>query len=186
MAYTPFDRFVAWCRFRVARPHIRPGALVCDIGCGLNPWSLQWLGQRIRGGVGLDYQVSGDANGAPIVLTDITRGLPVKSARFDHAVMLAVLEHLERPEDVLREAHRILVPGASLILTWPSAVVDPILNVLHRAGIVGDEMESEKHKRRIPLDRLRQILRDIGFERFHHRTFEFGLNNLLIAYKKTL
>src|SRR2546425_5438801 len=26
MAYTAFDRFVAWCRFHAAQPHIRQGA----------------------------------------------------------------------------------------------------------------------------------------------------------------
>jgi hypothetical protein len=30
---------------------------------------------------------------------------------------------------------------------------------------------------------LRAILWKIGFERASHRTFELGLNNLLVAYK---
>jgi ubiquinone/menaquinone biosynthesis C-methylase UbiE len=180
MAYTSFDRFVAWCRFRAARPHVRPGAFVCDIGCGLDARFLKWLGSHIGGGVGLDYQVN---HGANVVFTDITKGLPLRSGRFDHAVMLAVLEHLAQPQDVLREAHRILAPGGSLIMTWPNEAVDPILNVLHRIGVVSNEMESEKHEQRVPLDKLETMLRDIGFERFIHHTFELGLNNLLVAYK---
>jgi len=59
-------------------------------------------------------------------------------------VMLAVLEHLADPEPVLREAHRILTPGGSLILTWPSAMVDAILKILHGFHLVSDEMESER------------------------------------------
>ena len=180
MAYTAFDRFVAWRRFRAARPHIRPGTRVCDIGCGLEARFLQWLGPRIRGGVGLDYQV---CHGATVVFTDITKGLPVKTAQFDHAVMLAVLEHLANPQEVLREAHRVLAPGGSLIMTWPNAAVDPILDVLHRVGVVSKEMESEKHEQRIPLATLQTMLREIGFTRFDHRTFELGLNNLMVAYK---
>lgn len=183
MAYTAFDRFVAWCRFRAARPHIRQDAQVCDIGCGLEARFLRWLGPRIRGGVGLDYQVSKRSNGAPVVFTDITKGLPVKSAYFDHAVMLAVLEHLSDPEPVLAEAHRVIAPGGSLIMTWPNSAVDPILNVLHKVGAVSNEMESEKHEQRVPLDKLQTMLRDVGFERFEHRTFELGLNNLMVAYK---
>jgi ubiquinone/menaquinone biosynthesis C-methylase UbiE len=183
MAYTSFDRFVAWCRFRAASPHVRDGTLVCDIGCGLDAQFLQWLGPRIRRGVGLDCQVSSSASRAQVVFTDITKGLPVKSAQFDHAVMLAVLEHLAKPEDVLCEAYRILAPGGSLIITWPNAAVDPILDVLHRVGIVSKEMESEKHEQRMPLSRLETMLRRIGFDEIMHRTFEFGLNNLLVAYK---
>jgi SAM-dependent methyltransferase len=184
MGYTVFDRFVAWCRFRVAGRHISRAARVCDLGCGLGSDFLRWLGPQISLGVGVDVQVSAAGSRAQRVLIgDIARGLPIGSRQFDHVVMLAVLEHLAEPEGVLREAHRILAPGGSLIVTWPNAAVDPVLHVLSRLGIVSMEMESEKHERRIPLDELQKILLRIGFERGSHRTFEFGLNNLLIAHK---
>jgi 2-polyprenyl-3-methyl-5-hydroxy-6-metoxy-1,4-benzoquinol methylase len=95
--------------------------------------------------------------------------------------MLAVLEHLVEPEPVLREAHRILAPGGSLILTWPSSMVDPILNMLHMLHLISDEMESDEHQKRIPVEALEQMLRRIGFQKFLHRRFEFGLNNLMVA-----
>ena len=184
MSYTTFDRFAAWCRFRAALPYIREGAFVCDIGCGLDARFLNWLGPRIRGGLGLDYQASSASSRASVVLANITQDLPIKGAQFDHAVMLAVLEHLREPESVLREAHRILVPGGSLIMTWPTAAVDPILHLLHGIGLVSKEMESEKHEQRIPLPTLEAILHGIGFEKLQHRTFELGLNNLLVAHKR--
>jgi SAM-dependent methyltransferase len=95
--------------------------------------------------------------------------------------MLAVLEHLAEPEPVLREAHRILAPGGSLILTWPSAMVDPILKVLHDLKLISDEMKLDQHQKRIPTGTLQQILHRIGFEDFVYYTFEFGLNNLMVA-----
>ena len=97
--------------------------------------------------------------------------------------MLAVLEHLAEPETVLREAHRILAPGGSLVMTWPNSVVDPLLHLLHRIGLVSDEMESDEHKPRLPLAKLQSLLCQIGFVRFEHRTFEWGLNNLMVAHK---
>jgi ubiquinone/menaquinone biosynthesis C-methylase UbiE len=96
-------------------------------------------------------------------------------------VMLAVLEHLTEPEKVLSEAYRVISPGGSLILTWPSAMVDPILRVLHGLHLVSDEMESDEHQKRIPVETLRQMLQRIGFQKFIHRTFEVGLNNLMVA-----
>jgi len=107
----------------------------------------------------------------------------MRGAQFEHVVMLAVLEHLAEPDEVLREAHRILVPGGSLIMTWPHPIVDVILDPLHRIGVVSEDMESEKHEDRIPLSRLQDMLKAIGFERFVHRRFEFGLNNLMVAFK---
>ena len=95
--------------------------------------------------------------------------------------MLAVLEHLTEPEKVLREAYRILAPGGSLIMTWPSSMVDPTLNVLHGLGLISDEMESDEHQKRIPVKTLREMLQRIGFKEFHHERFEFGLNNLMVA-----
>jgi ubiquinone/menaquinone biosynthesis C-methylase UbiE len=95
--------------------------------------------------------------------------------------MLAVLEHLTQPEPVLREAYRILAPGGSLIMTWPSSAVDPILKVLHALKLVSDEMKLDQHQKRIPVGTLQQMLHRIGFQDSIHYTFEFGLNNLMTA-----
>jgi SAM-dependent methyltransferase len=184
MSYTGLDHFIARMRFRAAYPHIRKGARVCDLGCGLDAAFLDYAGERIANGVGVDDQVRGGIGGRwRRVRADIRAALPLESAQFDHVVMLAVLEHLAEPEPVLREAYRILAPGGSLILTWPSAMVDPILKVLHRLRFVSDEMESDEHQKRIPAGELQKILERIGFEKFLHRRFELGLNNLLVAFR---
>jgi hypothetical protein len=82
---------------------------------------------------------------------------------------------------VLREARRILAPGGSLILTWPSALVDPLLSVLHGLRLVSDEMESDEQQKRVAVAELQRMLERIGFRKFVHRRFEFGLNNLMVA-----
>jgi SAM-dependent methyltransferase len=182
MAYTGVDHFIARLRFRAAYPHIRQGSRVCDLGCGLEAAFLNYAAGRIASGVGVDDQVKNGREGRfQRMHADIRAALPLQSGQFDHVVMLAVLEHLPEPEPVLREAHRILAPGGSLILTWPSAMVDPILNVLHRVRLVSDEMESDEHQKRIPVETLQQMLERIGFKAFFHRRFEFGLNNLMVA-----
>jgi len=182
MSYTSLDQFIARIRFRAAYPHIRKGSRVCDLGCGLDAAFLDFAAECIAEGVGVDDQVrDGGSRRWQRVRADIRAALPLESGRFDHVVMLAVLEHLADPEPVLREAHRILAPGGSLILTWPSEMVDPILKVLHGLRLVSDEMESDKHQKRIPVGTLQQMLHRIGFTDFLHYTFELGLNNLLVA-----
>ncbi len=182
MPYTGTDHFIAWMRFRAAYPHIRQGARVCDLGCGLDAAFLNFAAEKISYGVGVDDQVKEGASGRwQRIRADLYSPLPFPDGHFDHVVMLAVLEHLRDLPPVFREAYRLLAPGGSLILTWPAAMVDPILAVLHRIHLVSDEMESDEHQKRIPVAALEEILRGAGFQQFFHRRFEFGLNNLMVA-----
>ena len=183
MSYTAFDHAVAWFRFRAALTHIRPQTRVCDIGCGLGAHFLHRAHSRIGFGVGIDDQVLGAPTGICVVRGDITRGLPFVGEQFDHAVMLAVLEHLTHPEPLLGDIYRILAPGGSLIMTWPQGLIDPALNLLHAFGFISKEMESDEHQDRVPVSELLSILTGIGFTDPHHRKFEFGLNNLLVCSK---
>jgi SAM-dependent methyltransferase len=184
MPYTGLDHFIARMRFRAAYPHIRKGARVCDLGCGLDAAFLDYAADRISHGVGVDDQVREGSEGRWLrVRANICAPLPLESAQFDHVAMLAVLEHLPQPEPVLREAHRILAPGGSLIMTWPSAMVDPLLRVLHGLRLVSDEMESDEHQKRIPVPALQEMLERIGFKSFVHSRFEFGLNNLMVGHR---
>jgi SAM-dependent methyltransferase len=184
MAYTGIDHFIARMRFRAAYPHVREHSRVCDLGCGLETAFLDFAEDKIATGVGVDDQVENGTRGRwRRVHADIRASLPIDSGQFDHVVMLAVLEHLVEPEPVLRETYRILAPGGSLILTWPSSMVDPILSALHVLRLISDEMESDEHQKRIPLEQLQAMLRGIGFKEFHHERFEFGLNNLMVAEK---
>lgn len=184
MPYTGIDHLIARMRFRAAYPHVRAGSRVCDLGCGLEAAFLDYAADKIATGVGVDDQVEEGTRGRwKRVRADLRAALPFGNGEFDHVVMLAVLEHLTEPEKVLREAHRLIAPDGSLIMTWPSAMVDPILDALHRFHLISDEMESDEHQKRIPLESLEEMLRKIGFQRFLHRRFELGLNNLMVAFR---
>jgi ubiquinone/menaquinone biosynthesis C-methylase UbiE len=187
MAYTAFDRFVASRRFREAAPHIRSDSRVCDVGCGAGAPFLHHVKSRLACGVGLDeFAGKSSEEKISIVRADITARLPLEDGQFDHVTMLALLEHLIKPEGILVEAFRILRPEGSLIMTWPSSAVDPILSVLTRIGMVNDELGFEQHQKRIGPEKLEEMLRRIGFTRILRGKFELGLNNWLVAYKSKL
>jgi ubiquinone/menaquinone biosynthesis C-methylase UbiE len=184
MPYTQLDHFIAKMRFRAAYPHLKPASSVCDLGCGLEMAFLDFAEDKIAHGVGVDDQVeSGTHDRWRRVCSDLRARLPFEDAQFDHVVMLAVFEHLANPEAVLREAQRILAPSGTLIMTWPAALVDPILNVMHGFHLISDEMESDEHQKRLPVSEVRKMLERVGFSEIHHRTFELGLNNLMVAKK---
>jgi ubiquinone/menaquinone biosynthesis C-methylase UbiE len=112
MAYTWVDMAIARMRFRAAYPFIKPGARVCDLGCRLQAAFLNYAANRIATGVGLDDQVEEGQRGRwKLLRADLQSPLPLEDARFDHVVMLAVLEHLREPEKVLREAFRVITPA---------------------------------------------------------------------------
>jgi SAM-dependent methyltransferase len=182
MPYTSLDHFIARQRFEAAYPHIRSNSRVCDLGCGVAPFFLDFAAEKIAYGVGIDDQVGSALIGRwRCIRADLRSGLPLESALFDHVVMLAVLEHLVDPKPVLCEAHRILAPGGTLILTWPSSLVDPVLAAMRALRLISAEMESDEHQKRIPLNTLQQMLGSVGFHGFWHRRFQCGLNNLLVA-----
>jgi len=184
MAYTPFDRFVAWCRFRAAAPHIRYGAKVCDVGCGAGAPFLVYIQSKLVSGVGLDEHAGvSPLDKISILSADITVNLPLESGQFDHVTMLAVLEHLTQPAHVLSEAYRILRPNGTLVMTWPSPAVDPLLEILTRIKVVHQELGFDQHQPRIPKTKLKEMLAGIGFTRFEDGSFELGLNNWLVAHK---
>lgn len=95
------------------------GKLV-DIGCGRMPYREQLLPQ-VESYTGVDHpQVSKlyRSKVSPDVLAD-AHSLPFRDGGFDIALMLQVLEYLEKPQQALTEAYRVLKKGGVLILSTP-------------------------------------------------------------------
>lgn len=153
-----------------------------DLGCGWEARFLRSVEPFIETGVGIDFK-------APLLnegkirtecLTIMDR-LPFAEASFNLVTMLAVLEHLEQPEAILREIHRVLAPGGQLVLTVPSKAARPVLEFLaFRLGIVS-RAEIMDHKAYYDRDSLRQLLQLTGFTLRSHRYFQLGMNNFCVA-----
>lgn len=56
------------------------------------------------------------------IVSDIT-SIPLKDNSFDAIMCIEVFEHIPRPLDALKEFHRILKPGGTLIITTPFAAL---------------------------------------------------------------
>ncbi len=180
--YTAFDQWVAGMRYQVAEQNITPDSKVCDVGCGVDVLFLQRLQNIARIRIGIDWQkTSTKFTGIHLVQGNINSGLPFDNACFDYVTLLAVLEHLENPEIVFQEAHRILSPKGILIVTWPSQLIDPLLHLLMVLRIVSSTTEADKHQPRKPASHWVRLAQTVGFTNTTHQRFELGLNNLLVA-----
>lgn len=88
-----------------------------DVGCGTKPYA-PLFAQYVDEHVGVDHPDSPHALTAVDVLAT-AYDIPLENASFDTALLTEVLEHLERPEDALREVGRLLRPEGAVILTTP-------------------------------------------------------------------
>jgi SAM-dependent methyltransferase len=126
-----------------------------DVGCG-DGYFLKRSRARVR--YGMD-RLLGD-------LPEDLGALPDET--FDCVTMLAVIEHLDRPDEFLDQVFRLMKPGARLVLTTPRRAAHRFIRV-YDPGVDGE------HKDYYDRASLAALL-DPGFELTAHHTFLLGLN----------
>ena len=103
----------------------QPGARILDIGAGLRIDASRgnredparaWIKPLLAG---VTYRVLDPVpTYHPDIVGDVM-SLPLPDASEDAIICLAVLEHVSRPWDAMREMHRVLKPGGCLFLYVP-------------------------------------------------------------------
>jgi 2-polyprenyl-3-methyl-5-hydroxy-6-metoxy-1,4-benzoquinol methylase len=179
---TNLDTLLQRWRMRMAARYIPRGASVLDVGSA-DGALFDYLGpDRVNGGVGIDPTVPEDATskaGARLVRGSFPDDLPPLPP-FDTVTMLAVLEHvpMELQEVWAHAAAELLKPGGHLLITTPSPLVDPILDVLTRVRLI-DGMALEEHYGFEPAS-VPSTFCSAGLTLERHRRFQLGLNHLFV------
>ena len=88
-----------------------------DIGCGAKPCK-ELLAPYVTEHLGVDHGVKQGGRDQVDMFGSAYR-IPLQSESVDSVLCTAVLEHLEEPEQALRECHRVLVKGGVAIYTVP-------------------------------------------------------------------
>src|SRR3989344_3040912 len=115
-----FDRLLRWLRCKKVIRHIPKDSVVCDIGCGEKCLFLKNISNLIKKGIGFDEEAEDYADlKLEIKKYQISELIPLKDESCDIVTMMAVLEHLSKPQEILNESWRILRNGGKLILTTP-------------------------------------------------------------------
>ena len=100
---------------RYARIYVR-GRLI-DIGCGTKPYKSS-LAPFVTDHVGVDNKDSLHDK-SQVDCCCGAYAIPVRDSTFDSALCTAVLEHLEEPEQALRECHRVLKANGYALYSVP-------------------------------------------------------------------
>lgn len=104
------DNFIELCNSYVK------GRLI-DIGCGTKPYK-ELLENLVEEHIGVDHSdTSHDKSNIDIFSNAYS--IPIEDNSFDSAICTCVLEHLEEPEQAIKECHRILKPGGYAIYYTP-------------------------------------------------------------------
>lgn len=94
---------------------------------------------------------------------------------FDYVTMLAVIEHLSQPEELISEIWRVLKPDGKLIITTPKKKAEFIIQ------LYSPDIKSV-HESYFDLSRIKDIAED-KFKIIGSRTFAFGLNQAFCLQK---
>lgn len=88
-----------------------------DVGCGNKPYAVA-LAPYVSSHVGVDHPDT-PHDPARADLSGTAYAIPAEAGAFDSALCTAVLEHLEEPEQAIRECHRVLREGGVAVYSVP-------------------------------------------------------------------
>ncbi len=100
--------------------------------------------------------------------------------KFDTILLIAVIEHLEKPGFLLKQLPGLLKPAGKVVITTPSPLGDRIHQIGAKIGLFSKEAQHE-HETIFTLASLQSIAIDNGLELTQARKFLLGGNQLFIC-----
>lgn len=182
-SFTLFEPVFQELRIRKVISHIPRGGVHVDLGCDQPQVLIDRIHDEMDKCIGIDIVVKPHryAN-VEILQQNFVKTITLPSNSADIITILAVLEHLKHPEEIIKECYRILKKGGVLLITVPSPSSRPILECFAVLGVVRKEM-IEQHENYFTKQRLAQMCGRVGFKTVLVTSFELGLNTFVKAMK---
>jgi SAM-dependent methyltransferase len=167
-------------RLRIVQPHLR--GRILDFGCGSGE-----LARFVPAHAYLGLDIDGPS------LTAARQKFPhhrfvqsiPETETFDTIVMLAVLEHIPAPLELLKKLKPLLKAGGEILITTPH----PWAEQFHRWGVTLRLFSPEAHQEHQSLlnrKHIEKIGAAAGFKIHHYRRFLLGFNQFLILEPFTM
>lgn len=182
--WSKLDKLIYLWRSRLIKKHLGQNQIICDLGCGEDGYFLQSLAATSDHCIGFDLKVVPSLSQKNISLyaTNLEGLLPLTDQTVDIVISLAVIEHLNTPEQHVSEARRILKPGGLFILTTPGPMSKPILETLAYLKLINQDSIKD-HKQYLDKASLLNLFTTNNFQEIRFRRFQGGLNQLIVGRK---
>ena len=165
---------------------------VLDIGCG-DAQILDLLDKQTYyvgvdhdeniGGIIKDRAERNNINAHFHQLNIEAESFPDLGRKFDTITIIAVIEHLSNPKEILVNLSQYLKDDGRLIITTPH----PMAEIIHcygaKFGFFSQEAVDD-HEKLYDYDSINQLLLSSGYAIDEYRKFEFGLNQLYCVIKR--
>lgn len=128
---------------------VKKSSRILNLGCGDGEFSNLLNSQGYSNIVDIDISVQllKHSKCANRILGDAEH-LPFKADAFDSALLLDVIEHIEKRDAAISELSRVLKVKSRVFITYPSPLWVPVFNFLGRIGVKTDSKDNVIFPRR--------------------------------------
>jgi SAM-dependent methyltransferase len=187
---TPVDRLGIWLSARqIARWVDLRHKVVGDFGCGYDARLVRAILDDVERAYLADVSLAPDLATHPKVVAlegDLPASLAaIAGASLDVVLCISVLEHLDRPRDMLAEIFRVLAPGGRALVNVPSWRGKIFLELsAFRLGL-SPKAEMDDHKMYYDVRDLWPLLVEAGFRPSNIKCWphKLGLNTFAVCEK---
>lgn len=109
-----------------------------------------------------------------------SKDLPTQ--KFDRVVMLAVIEHVSEPKDLIRQLSTLLVKGGKIVMTTPHPHFDWIHEIGAKVGLFSHDA-SEEHEKLLSKKDIIKIAEELNLKFNSGKRFLFGANQVFVLEK---
>lgn len=174
------DRIIRNIRTKKVIQKIKKGSIIVDLGCDEGHFLIS-IKDKIKKGYGFDKFIKNHQIGKVIFKkVDLEKNIP--KIKTDYVTLLAVIEHLNNPDKVLKNSYNILKKGGTILLTTPSPSAKFVLESLAKLKLI-DENQIKDHKHYFSKKEIYNLLKKQGFRKIKVNYFELGMNLFAIAVK---
>lgn len=182
------SRYLIKKRIKAIKPYLKGKKRILDIGCGVFRWQ-NLLSTDVEY-IGIDREeaiIKYNQNHFhyQFFSTNVeTDDLSFCGDNFDLIIMLAVIEHFNRPDIVLKKLKFMLNPRGVIVLTTPHPTGNFILNFGAKIGIFS--RDKHNHHKLLNHKAIKELVCASGYKIIKYECFLSGFNQLAVLIKETI